>query len=214
MIKRLSEVRQTKAQTHITDRSMSNEICADGGGIQNSPEKVSKEKNKSEHSNRKRKSMTDLQNSDEDDSEGDNEDFIALNMNPKTINISSSNSSSSAKPSSISSGKIFRVVIHLDMDCFFVSAVLRSDSMAYLRDQPVAVAHSSDTPYTPSPASASTTTSISDKFSLSPSKPATISNNRSPSSIPSSTSSSSSFSSSSEISSCNYPARASGDNCV
>ena len=61
-----------------------------------------------------------------------------------------------------------RIVIHLDMDCFFVSAVLRSEAMKYLRDQPVAVAHSADTPYivssTPSNISnniATSTTTIS-----------------------------------------------------
>lgn len=41
-----------------------------------------------------------------------------------------------------------RVVMHLDMDCFFVSAILRSDGMKHLRNEPVAVAHSADTPYT------------------------------------------------------------------
>ena len=145
-----------------------------------------------------------------------------------------------------------RIVIHLDMDCFFVSAVLRSEAMRYLRDQPVAVAHSADTPYIVSSISSnvsSSTTNTTSAFlsSLSPPRPSfsssssivtTIASPTSSSSsvIPhsilsspssttspslpspppppassSSSSSSSSFSSSSEISSCNYPARASGN---
>ena len=40
-----------------------------------------------------------------------------------------------------------RTILHMDMDCFFVSAVLRSEGMKHLRDLPVAVAHSADTSY-------------------------------------------------------------------
>ena len=49
--------------------------------------------------------------------------------------------------SSLKGSETARVVIHLDMDCFFVSAVLRSEGMKHLRDLPVAVAHSADTSY-------------------------------------------------------------------
>jgi BRCT domain, a BRCA1 C-terminus domain/impB/mucB/samB family len=120
------------------------------------------------------------------------------------------------------SGATSRVVIHLDMDCFFVSAVLRSDGMKHLRDQPVAVAHSADTPYNntssssdmsysrsvlPSPGPGSgpgaSAPSLSNRSTMSP-----------PKGLPSSYISPSSFSSSSEISSCNYPARESGTRSV
>jgi BRCT domain, a BRCA1 C-terminus domain/impB/mucB/samB family len=118
------------------------------------------------------------------------------------------------------SSAISRVVIHMDMDCFFVSAVLRSDGMKHLRDQPVAVAHSADTPYNntssasdmsyshsilPSPGTGSgsgpgpSAPSLSNRSTMSP-----------PKGLPASYISTSSFSSSSEISSCNYPARESG----
>ena len=88
-----------------------------------------------------------------------------------------------------------RIVIHLDMDCFFVSAVLRSEAMKYLRDQPVAVAHSADTPYVVS--------SIPSNINISTSSLTVQPHN------PSSSSSSSSFSSSSSSaisSSSPYPA--------
>ena len=90
-----------------------------------------------------------------------------------------------------------RIVIHLDMDCFFVSAVLRSEAMKYLRDQPVAVAHSADTPYVVS--------SIPSNINISTSSLTVQPHN--PSSSSSSSSSSFSSSSSSAISSSSpYPA--------
>ena len=125
-----------------------------------------------------------------------------------------------------SSASTSRVVIHLDMDCFFVSAVLRSDGMKHLRDQPVAVAHSADTPYNntssasdmsyshsilPSPGSGSGSgpgSSLSNRSAMSPPRGLPASYIKSPPSYP--PISTSSFSSSSEISSCNYPARESG----
>ena len=142
-----------------------------------------------------------------------------------------------APHSTVKGPKTARVVIHLDMDCFFVSAVLRSEGMRHLRDLPVAVAHSADTSYnnttfTPgsgpgssltSPHKALPTPSPHDNSSLVPSEmrpPSSRYPPHPPNVIttplprypqnPPTTSSASTFSSSSEISSCNYPARLSG----
>ena len=145
-----------------------------------------------------------------------------------------------APHSTVKGPRTARVVIHLDMDCFFVSAVLRSEGMKHLRDLPVAVAHSADTSYnntTFTPGSGPGSSLTSPHKAL----PAPSSHDNPSSLLPSemrpplsrypphphppnvittplprhpqnppATSSASTFSSSSEISSCNYPARLSG----
>ena len=86
---------------------------------------------------------------DDVDVEADSSDIIIASSEVRSgSGIGSGSFNTTGVTHSILKGsKTARVVIHLDMDCFFVSAVLRSEGMKHLRDLPVAVAHSADTSY-------------------------------------------------------------------
>ena len=81
------------------------------------------------------------------DVEADSSDIIISSSEVGSGIGSGSFNTTGVTHSILKGSKTARVVIHLDMDCFFVSAVLRSEGMKHLRDLPVAVAHSADTSY-------------------------------------------------------------------
>ena len=181
-------------------------------------------------------------NNSDDENENENndlhgaDDMFGADCTKQSNTVLNNNSSGNAHKGVVNAVCSQRVVLHLDMDCFFVSAILRSDGMKHLRNQPVAVAHSADTPYTNTSVTSSSGVytagaSNTSRHSSGHSNKAGEASNSRP--LPSSSSISitatsaddissvrqikgnmsvptPNFSSSSEISSCNYPARESG----